>query len=126
MNDYNENLHQSAKGLTYENARHLRKFQTDAEHILWQELRARKLNGFKFRRQHPMDKFVLDFYCHEIKLCIEADGGIHEQEAVREYDADRTRLLNENGISVLRFTNEEIIHQTKLVLEKIVYRINEK
>ena len=73
-----------------------------------------------------MDKFVLDFYCHELKLCIEADGEIHGQEAIREYDADRTRLLNENGISVLRFTNEEIIHQTKLVLEKIVYRINEK
>ncbi len=119
MSDYNENLHLNAKGSTYENARLLRQLQTDAEEKLWQQLRGRKLNGLKFRRQHPFDKFVLDFYCHEVKLCIEADGGIHEEEYIKEYDADRTRLLNENEITVLRFTNEEIINNPEIVFYKI-------
>ena len=67
---YNDNLHKAADGKLYEYARDLRKNETSAEDLLWRNLRNRKLNGFKFRRQHPLDKFIVDFYCHEKKLAI--------------------------------------------------------
>ena len=119
MNEYNENLHQNAKPSTYDNAKYLRQFQTEAEEILWQNLRNRKLNNLKFRRQHPFDKYVLDFYCHEIKLCIEADGNVHNVKEIADYDAERTKFLNAEGITVMRFKNEEIINKITDVVEKI-------
>jgi very-short-patch-repair endonuclease len=61
-------------------ARNLRKTQTDAEQILWLKLRSRRLSGFKFRRQHPIDNYILDFYCNEAQLAIEIDGGQHAEE----------------------------------------------
>ena len=67
---YNDNLHQEAVGKLYQYGRELRKESTEAEKLLWTELRNRKLNGLKFRRQHPLDKFVADFYCNEKKLVI--------------------------------------------------------
>ena len=126
MKTYNENLHGNAKPCVYENAKDLRKGQTKAEEILWKNLRGRKLMNLKFRRQHPFENFVLDFYCHEEKLCIEADGSIHNQKEVMEYDQDRTRLLNEHEIIVLRFTNYEIINNIEIVLSKIISHINRK
>jgi len=120
MKAYNENLHGNAKPSVYENAKDLRKKQTEAEEKLWQNLRDRKLGNLKFRRQHPFENFILDFYCHEKKLCIEADGGIHNEREVMDYDENRTRVLHENGITVLRFSNEEIITNTDVVLRKIM------
>ena len=75
--------------------------------------------NLKFRRQHPFGNYVLDFYCHQIKLCIEADGGIHNEKDIREYNIERTKILNENGITVLRFTNQEIIETTTIVTQII-------
>ncbi len=75
--------------------------------------------NLKFRKQHPFGKYILDFYCNEIKLCIEADGGIHNKKAITEYDIERTKVLNENGVTVLRFTNQEIIETTATVVNKI-------
>src|SRR5215213_6705036 len=109
MKEYNENLHNNAKGSTYENAKFLREFKTKAEDELWQKLRDRKLNNLKFRRQHPFDKYVLDFYCHEMKLCVEVDGNIHNDELIIENDNERTKILNKNGINVIRFKNEEVM-----------------
>ena len=74
MPDFNNNLHNNANPSTYEIARHLRKVQTKAEEILWQQLRDRKICNLKFRRQHAFENYVLDFYCHEMKLVIEADA----------------------------------------------------
>ena len=126
MADYNENLHNNANPSTYENAHYLRQVKTEAEEKLWQSLRNRKLMNLKFRRQHPFGNYVLDFYCHQIKLCIEADGGIHNEKDIKEYDIERTKILNENGITVLRFTNQEIIETTTIVTQIIEIFVKNK
>ena len=108
MNKYNDNLHKNSKASTFENARALRKMQTNAESILWEALRNGKLCGLKFRRQHPFDSYILDFYNHKMKLAIEVDGEVHNDPGVADYDAVRTKNLNENGITVLRFKNDEV------------------
>jgi very-short-patch-repair endonuclease len=94
--------------------RYLRKNQTPSENILWQVLRNRKLDGIKFVRQFPIifeyqgrkRFFVADFYCHEAKLVIELDGEIHEKQVA--YDENRTFVINQLGIKVLRIKNEEL------------------
>jgi len=100
-------------------AAELRKNMTYAEKVLWQQLRNRKLDDLKFRRQHPVDIFILDFYCHEKKLAIEVDGGIHNSGEQKEWDENRTYELNEFGITVLRFSNEDIIDKTESVINSI-------
>ena len=116
---YNDNLHKEAIGKLYQYGRELRQELTQAEKILWPELRNRKLNGLKFRRQHPIDKFVLDFYCHERKLAIELDGSIHDVKLNKEYDEARTAMLGGLGIYTLRFRNNEVINNIESVLRKI-------
>jgi adenine-specific DNA-methyltransferase len=100
-------------------ARHLRKEQTDAEQILWALLRDRRLAGFKFRQQHPIEPYVLDFYCHEARLCIELDGGQHNEPEVKTRDEKRAAFLNGRGIRVLRFWDHEVMKETEAVLEAI-------
>lgn len=98
-------------------AKQLRREQTPAEARLWQQLRGQRLNGLGFRRQHPVGRFILDFYCPAARLVIEVDGDTHaEQEA---YDADRTKWLQEQGYQVIRFSNREIYEQMGAVLEEI-------
>ncbi|MGE4344377.1 MAG: DUF559 domain-containing protein [Geoalkalibacter sp.] len=101
-------------------ARDLRRNMTDAEQLLWRHLRGRQLNGSKFRRQHPVDRYVLDFYCAEARLAVEVDGGQHDDEKARIADAERSRFLNEQGIRVLRFWNHEVLSNITGVLESIV------
>lgn len=104
-----------------ENARELRKNLTEAEELLWQLLRNRQLNNLKFRRQHPLKAgFILDFYCAELKLGIEIDGGYHNQKEQKEYDAERTKIINEYGIRIIRFTNEQVLQNTEQILKDIV------
>jgi very-short-patch-repair endonuclease len=116
---YNNTLHKHATGKLYEYARGMRKEPTIAEMFLWKFLRNRKLDGLKFRRQHPLDKFIADFYCHEKKLVVEVDGGIHNDKEVRESDEGRTYELKELGIMVIRFTNDEVQHKIDWVLQTI-------
>jgi len=103
----------------YEYSRELRQASTDAEKLLWAELRNRKLNGLKFRRQHPIDKYIADFYCHERKLVIELDGAVHDVKENEDYDKARTFELKDLSINVLRFRNDEVINNTDGVLQKI-------
>jgi very-short-patch-repair endonuclease len=98
-------------------AHELRQPQTPAEQKLWLHLRNRQLDGFKFRRQHPIDRFIIDFYCAEAKLCIEIDGDSHAEQI--EYDQARTEYLNERGYTVIRFTNREVFNQCEAVLQAI-------
>lgn len=105
-----------AKLKTIVKARYLRKEETKSEKMLWKELRGKKL-GVKFRRQHPLDKFILDFYAPEIKLGIELDGSPHTEN--QEYDNTRTEYLNLHGIKILRFWNSEVENNIDIVLEKI-------
>ena len=107
-------------------AAELRRNMTYAEKVLWQQLRNRQIYNLKFRRQHPVDKFILDFYCHERRLAVEVDGGIHNQESQREWDENRTFELNEFGINVLRFTNEDVVDKTEFVIDSIKTFLNSK
>ena len=100
-------------------ARQLRKEQTDAERLMWSLLRDRRLAGFKFRRQHPVEPYILDFYCHEGNLAVELDGGQHNEPDERARDSKRTAFLKDRGIRVLRFWNHEVLTNTEGVLQSI-------
>ena len=120
-------IYNTADGYVYKyikNARkHLVENPTEAEDILWKHLKSCK-TGFKIRRQHVIDKYVVDFVCLSHKLVIEIDGPIHlkqiEQDQLRTYD------LNDRGFSVLRFTNEEVYENAALVAEKIKEILSKK
>ena len=101
-----------------EEAKRMRKEPTDAEAVLWELLRDKKL-GDKFRRQHLIDDFIVDFVCLSKNLVIEVDGGYHNDPTQKEYDQQRTLYLNEKGFRVIRFTNEEVLGNTEAVLTKI-------
>ncbi len=105
-------------------ARELRQPQTPAEATLWRHLRNRNLK-FKFRRQHPIDFFIIDFYCAEAKLLIEIDGDSHLVKEQMEYDQARTEYLEELGYKVVRFTNDEVRYNINEVTSEII-RVVEK
>ena len=100
-------------------ARELRRDQTSAEDLLWKLLRNRQLFGIKFRRQHPVQPYVLDFYCEAAKLAVELDGGQHNADSGRRYDERRTRFLAAQGIRVIRFWNTDVLQETEGVLDGI-------
>ena len=89
--------------------REMRRGATDAEAILWQMLRNRQLYGAKFRRQHQFGPYVLDFYCADLHLVIEVDGGYHAEQEQAEYDAIRSDELKSAGVTVVRFTNGDVL-----------------
>jgi len=113
-------LHLNAMDETLHYAQNLRKSTTEAERILWNELKGRKLKGLKFRRQHPIHFYIADFYCHEKRLVIEIDGGIHEKSNIKEHDENRTAELERLGITVIRFSNEEVINTKELGLRRLI------
>jgi very-short-patch-repair endonuclease len=98
-------------------ARELRRNMTDAERVLWNRLKARRLDGIKFRRQEQIGRFIVDFICFERGIVVEADGGQHAVE--REKDDERTRWLNSQGFTVLRFWNNNILANPEGVMETI-------
>ena len=98
-------------------ARNLRQNMTSAEQVLWEALKGRQVAGLKFRCQHPVGPFILDFYCPARKLVVEVDGGVHDGQA--EYDAARTQQLNDYGYQVLRFRNDEVLNKLDSVLERV-------
>ncbi len=108
-------LHPYAKGM--------RKEQTEAEGVLWQLLRNRKLKD-KFRRQHPIDQFIADFICVEKKLIVEVDGSIHNESEQKEYDEGRTYMLEDIGYRLIRFSNNEVLNNSSKVLDAIVKELS--
>ena len=105
-------------GVLKERAEAMRKNPTEAEKVLWEALRAKGL-GVKFRQQHIIEDFIVDFYCNEYKVTVEVDGGYHNEEGQMKSDAERTARLNELGYTELRFTNEEVLYDLDSVLKKI-------
>ena len=99
-------------------AERLRRDMTVSEKIIWDRVCKNQL-GVRIRRQHPVWKFIADFYCHEVKLVIEIDGGIHLRSENKDYDISRDIILKEFQIEILRFTNDEVINEPDLVIEKI-------
>jgi very-short-patch-repair endonuclease len=102
---------------TKANARRLRGGMTDAERLLWRQLRHKQVAGLKFRRQHPLGSFICDFVCIEAALVIEVDGGQHAER--RDSDEARTAWLNNQGYRVLRFWNNEILDDIEAVGDAI-------
>ena len=111
-------MHYGATWETFQIAERLRKEMNPAEKILWERLCKNQL-GARIRRQHPIWKFIADFYCHQVRLVIEIDGDIHLTSENKEYDISRDIVLNEFKIEILRFTNQEVLTQTDRVIEKI-------
>jgi very-short-patch-repair endonuclease len=110
----------NAAPVTHCKAKVLRKKMTPAEKKLWQCLRNRQFRGLKFRRQHPIDKYIVDFICVEQKLVVEVDGGIHLLAEQKEHDAYRTEELTQNyGLRIIRLTNEEVENDIWKALKKI-------
>ncbi|HEX9801837.1 MAG TPA: endonuclease domain-containing protein [Gammaproteobacteria bacterium] len=101
-------------------SKQLRHELTDCERLLWQHLRNRQLGGFKFRRQYPLPPYVLDFYCAELGLGVELDGGQHFSDEALRRDAERSRYLERYGVRVLRFSNREVLAQMAEVLAEIL------
>ncbi|MDD5569757.1 MAG: endonuclease domain-containing protein [Bacteroidales bacterium] len=108
-----------AKPKIFELANDLRKSSTKAEMIVWKVIRNRRIKNQKFRRQHPIDTFIADFYCPQKKLVIEIDGGIHNIKENKEYDIERERILKKHGLKILRFKNEEVEKNINKVIKKI-------
>jgi len=100
--------------------RYLRKNQTDAEKKLWSVLRNSQLANVKFRRQHPIGKYIVDFYCPQYKLAIEVDGGQHYEDKGKSYDEIRTKELARYGINVLRFSDLDVLNNIEGVCEEIL------
>jgi very-short-patch-repair endonuclease len=117
---YNRTMFYGANAGTLRTAGILRKNMTKAELVLWHKLKDKKIFKSKFRRQHPVDIFIVDFYCHEYKLALEIDGEIHNNEENLEYDDGRTAELKKFGITVLRFTNYQVIYK----LDEVILRIH--
>jgi len=97
------------------NARNLRRNQTDAEKLLWSRLRNRNFLNLKFRRQHPFPPYIVDFYCDDLRLIIELDGGQHTEEK----DFKRTEFLQNNGLQILRYWNNDVLKNIEGILEDI-------
>jgi very-short-patch-repair endonuclease len=103
--------------------RNFRKEPTVAELILWRHIRDRQIGGAKFRRQHSVGPYILDFYCDEFKLCIELDGGGHLDPEQELYDQERTEYLKGCGIRVTRFWNNDIFNHLDAVLDVIFQEV---
>ena len=102
----------------------LRRTETSVERMLWRKLKGKQLDGYRFRQQHGYGPYILDFYCPSIRLCIELDGRVHDNEIVKQKDKERTLFLQQQKIHVLRIKNEEVEEDIEDVLNKIREYIN--
>jgi cyclase len=113
-----ENMFYGAGPLIFDFAKKLRNNVTNEEMILWGILKE-KFPNLKFRRQHPISNYIVDLYCHSEKLIIEIDGGIHNLQVVKSNDETRQKGLEELGLKVIRFTNEEVKNKMDFVVQEI-------
>ena len=120
---YQEGMWKGAPSNNFGRANFLRSQMTEAEKHLWEELKMEPFTKYRFRRQHPVQNFIVDFYSHALKLVIEVDGEYHEDNEQGETDRKRTEILEFHGLKVIRFTNKEVLNNTKKVLEEIKSRI---
>jgi len=100
-------------------AAELRRNMTYAEKQLWEEINCKKILGLTFRRQHPINQFIADFYCHKARLVIEIDGSIHDIEDFRLRDSGREDEFEKFGLTTIRFKNEEVFENLNMVIYKI-------
>lgn len=113
------NMWKDASGIIFSNAKRLRENPTQAEELIWLSLRNNQLEGYKFRRQHPLLNYIADFYCHQLKLVIEIDGEYHQTLEQKKLDQERTANIEFQGLDVIRFTNDDVLTDINTVLNKI-------
>ncbi len=111
-------MHFGAQASIFQRAALLRHNPTEAEEILWQKLRNNQL-GYRFRRQHPLKIFAVDFYCHHFRLVIELDGSIHQEEKIQMEDQEKAAWLKDLGLHLLRFTNDDVLFHLDEVMDRI-------
>jgi len=124
MAELNKTMYFRASPETMNTTRLLREKMTPAEKLLWERLKGKQILGRRFRRQHPIFIFIVDFYCHEARLVVEVDGKIHYQHL--EYDDGRTAEMEKFYIEVIRFKNEEIEHDIDEVIIRITERVKKR
>ncbi|MHB1196560.1 MAG: endonuclease domain-containing protein [Lutibacter sp.] len=121
---HEDNMWKGASPSGFLKAKELREKMTLSEKILWKELDNNKLLDVKFRRQHPIGIYIVDFYAHKLKLIIELDGKYHQNKKQQILDDERTTFLEFNGLKVIRFKNEEILENLSTVIQKIKKEIS--
>ena len=123
--NHDEGMWKGAPSDSFSKAQFLRRNETIAEKLLWEKLRNNQLGGLKFRRQHPVNIYIADFYCHKFKLIIELDGDYHNQEEQKQKDEVRTEVLRLNDLKIIRFKNEEVEQDINQVLTTIKNKIEQ-
>ena len=123
--NHDEGMWKGAPSDSFSKAQFLRRNETIAEKLLWEKLRNNQLEGLKFRRQHPVNIYIADFYCHKFKLIIELDGDYHDQEEQKQKDEVRTEVLRLNDLKIIRFKNEEVEQDINQVLTMIKNKIEQ-
>ena len=123
--NYDEGMWKGAPVSSFLKAKELRKNETNTEGLLWEHLKGKQIKNYKFRRQHPINLYIADFYCHKLKLVIEIDGEYHFSEEQVLKDLERTTYLNGVGLEVIRFKNEEILENVNTVLSKLLLKVEE-
>lgn len=118
-----DDMFYGASPLIFENAKRLRNNVTQTEMILWGRLKE-YFPELRFRRQHPLSIYIADFYCHPLKLVLEVDGSVHGLEEVKAHDKERETNLQSLGLTIMRFSNEEINKNIKSVIERIQHFIS--
>ena len=123
--NHDDGMWKGAPSDSFSKAQFLRRNETKAEKLLWEKLRNNQLGGLKFRRQHPVNIYIADFYCHKFKLIIELDGDYHNQEEQKQKDEVRTEVLRLNDLKIIRFKNEEVERDINQVLTTIKNKIEQ-
>ena len=123
--NHDDGMWKGAPSDSFSKAQFLRRNETIAEKLLWEKLRNNQREGLKFRRQHPVNIYIADFYCHKFKLIIELDGDYHDQEEQKQKDEVRTEVLRLNDLKIIRFKNEEVEQDINQVLTTIKNKIEQ-
>jgi very-short-patch-repair endonuclease len=124
MKELDKIMYYGSKPITVSTARLLRHHMTGPENALWERLKNKQIMGLRFRRQHPIDIFIADFYCHAAGLVIEIDGELHNETI--DYDNGRTEDIEKFGLKVVRFTNQQVLTEIEDVIETITKLVLER
>lgn len=123
--NYDEGMWKGAPESSFVKAKAIRKDETQVEKILWAKLRNNQLKGYKFRRQHPIGLYIVDFYCYQLNLVIEIDGDYHNIQEQIEKDKERTQNLENDGLQLIRFTNKDVMENLEKIISEIMIKTDE-
>jgi very-short-patch-repair endonuclease len=124
MMELEKSMYYNAKPSIIEAASLLREDMTRCEDLLWERIKGKQIYGLRFRRQHPIDIFIADFYCHRIRLIVEIDGEIHNSQ--KDYDIGRSAEMEKYDIKVIRFTNKDVEFNIEMVIRNIGIIVKER